>query len=419
MAKTHLHRVVVTGLGAISPLALNFEASWEALLAGSCGVGLVTKIEGIERFPCRVAGELKGFNPTDYLDPKEVRRNDPFTHYAVAAARMACADGAVDLDRCDRNRVGVLIGSGVGGLQTIENQSKVLHGGNPRMVSPFTIPALIPDMASGIVAIEFGVHGPNFAAVSACTTGAHAIGEAYHFLQLGKADIIFSGGTEGGINAFGFAAFCAMRAMATGYNDDPARASRPFDRKRNGFVMGEGAGVLVLETLENALSRGARIYCELVAYSAGCDASHITAPDLSGEKLAVVLCNALKEAQVAPEEVDYVNAHGTSTSYNDLCETNAYKLVFGKRAKELTISSIKGATGHMLGAAGAFEAAVCAKAITTGKIPPTINYEFPDPACDLDYTANKMREKKVRVALSDNLGFGGHNVALIFRELEP
>jgi 3-oxoacyl-[acyl-carrier-protein] synthase II len=406
-------------LGAVTPLALNFEASWEALLAGACGVGPVTKIEGIERFPCQVAAELKDFHPSDYLDPKEVRRNDPFTHYAVAAARMARDDGAVDLDRCDRSRVGVLIGSGVGGLQTIESQSKVLHSGNPRMVSPFTIPALISDMAGGVVAIDLGVHGPNFAAVSACTTGAHAIGEAYHFLQLGKADIIFSGGTEGGINAFGFAAFCAMRAMATGFNDDPVRASRPFDSRRNGFVMGEGAGVLVLETLENALLRNARIYCELAAYAAGCDANHITAPDLSGERLATVLRNALEEAEIAPEEVDYVSAHGTSTPYNDLCETNAYKLVFGKRAKELTISSIKGATGHMLGAAGAVEAAVCAKAIATGKIPPTINYEFPDPACDLDYTANKMREKKVHVALSDNLGFGGHNVALILRKFVP
>ncbi|MDR2664520.1 MAG: beta-ketoacyl-ACP synthase II [Puniceicoccales bacterium] len=419
MAKVALHRVVVTGLGAISPLALNFEESWEALLAGACGVGVVTKVEGIGRFSCRVAAEVKGFDPTDYLDAKVVRRNDPFTHFAVAAARMALEDGAVDLDSCDRQRVGVLIGSGVGGLQTIEIQSKVLHGEGPRRVSPFTIPALIPDMAGGIVAIELGVRGPNFAAVSACTTGAHAIGEAYHFLRLGKADLIFAGGTEGGINAFGFAAFCAMRAMSTAFNGDPSRASRPFDGRRDGFVMGEGAGVLVLETVENALARGARIYCELVAYGAGCDASHITAPDLSGGSLAAVLRSALKEAEIAPEEVDYVNAHGTSTPYNDLCETNAYKLAFGEHAKKLSISSIKGATGHMLGAAGAFEAAVCAKAIVTGKIPPTINYEYPDPACDLDYTVNGMKEKKVRVALSDNLGFGGHNVALIFREFVP
>jgi 3-oxoacyl-[acyl-carrier-protein] synthase II len=270
-------------------------------------------------------------------------------------------------------------------------------------------------MAAGITAIELGAKGPNFAAVSACSTGAHAIGEALHFLRLGKADAIFAGGAEGSVNIFSFSGFCAMRAMGSNFNGDPQRASRPFDRKRDGFIMGEGAAVLLLETEAHATARGAKIYCELSAYAAGCDARHITAPDLSGESLAAVICQALEEAELAPEEVDYVNAHGTSTPYNDLCETNALKLAFGKFAKKLTISSIKGATGHMLGAAGAFEAAVCANAIWTGKIPPTINYEYPDPACDLDYTPNAMLEKSVATAISTNLGFGGHNVALAFR----
>jgi 3-oxoacyl-[acyl-carrier-protein] synthase II len=418
VARPPLHRVVVTGLGAVTPLALNFQESWDALLAGKCAVGLVTKVDK-ERFSCKVAAEVRGFDPTAYLDAKVVRRNDFFTHYAVAAARMAAADAAFSMDRCNPHRVGVLIGSGIGGLQTIECQSRILHSDGPRRVSPFMIPALITDMAGGIIAIEMGARGPNFAAVSACSTGAHSIGEAYHFLRLGKADAIFAGGSEGSINSFSFAGFCAMRAMGTDFNGDPARASRPFDAKRDGFIMGEGAGVLVVESAEHALSRGARIYCELVAYAAGCDAHHITAPDLSGESLADVIRSALEEAQIGPEDVDYVNAHGTSTPYNDLCETNAYKLVFGDRAKELSISSIKGATGHMMGAAGAFEAAICAKSITTGEIPPTINYEYPDPACDLDYTVNKMKKKKVRVAMTDNLGFGGHNAVLIFREFVP
>jgi 3-oxoacyl-[acyl-carrier-protein] synthase II len=407
--------VVVTGIGAVTPLALNFNDSWDALLAGRCGLDLATKVD-IDRFPCKVAGEVRGFDPCAFLDAKMVRRSDSFTHYAVAAAKMAAEDANFDISNWDPRRVGVIIGSGVGGLQTIENQSRTLHVDGPRRVSPFMIPSLIVDMAGGIVAIELGAKGPNFAAVSACSTGAHAIGEAFHFLQLGKADIIFAGGAEGSVNIFSFSGFCSMKAMGSAFNGDPQRASRPFDGKRDGFIMGEGAGVLVLEPAERAIARGARIYCEVVAYAAGCDAQHITTPDMSGESLAAVIGQVLDEAGVAPQEVDYVNAHGTSTPYNDLCETKAYKLAFGDFAKDLTISSIKGATGHMFGAAGAFEAAVCAKVIATGKVPPTINYEYPDPDCDLNYTPNTMVEKNVSVALSDNLGFGGHNVALLLRK---
>ncbi|MDR2576478.1 MAG: beta-ketoacyl-ACP synthase II [Puniceicoccales bacterium] len=414
-AQSQLQRVVVTGLGAVTPLALNFQDSWDALLAGRCGVGSVSKVRA-EQFPCKVAAEVRDFNADEWLDAKDVRHNDHFTHYAVAAAKMAVADAQLDFSKCDPYRAGVIIGSGIGGLQTIESQSQILFNAGPRRVSPFMIPALITDMAGGIVAIKMGLRGPNFAAVSACSTGSHAIGEAYHFLRLGKADVMLSGGAEGSVNVFSFAGFCAMRAMGTAFNADPLRASRPFDAKRDGFVMGEGAGVLVLETLEHAITRGARIYCEIVAYATTCDASHITMPDLSGSNLAAAIKSALAEAGIDRSEVDYINAHGTSTPYNDLCETNACKLVWREEAGSLAISSTKGATGHMLGAAGGFESGICAKAIATGKIPPTINYEYPDPACDLNYTPNKFAEKRVRVAINVNLGFGGHNAVLVFRE---
>jgi 3-oxoacyl-[acyl-carrier-protein] synthase II len=315
--------------------------------------------------------------------------------------------------------VGVLIGSGIGGLQTIDTQSKILHNEGPRRVSPFMIPALIVDMASGVTAIVLGAKGPNFACTSACSTGAHSIGDAYHFLRLGKADVMFAGGTEGGINSFSFAGFSSMKALSTSFNAEPERASRPFDAKRDGFVMGEGAGVLVLETLEHALARGARIYCEIVGYAANCDAHHITAPVLDGSNLAAAIRAALAEGNVPLDAVGYINAHGTSTVYNDLCETNAYKLCFGERAREISISSIKGATGHMLGAAGAFESAICAQVIASGIIPPTRNYENPDPACDLNYTPNVPIRREVHVAVKDNMGFGGHNAVLVFKRCNP
>jgi 3-oxoacyl-[acyl-carrier-protein] synthase II len=372
----------------------------------------------VERFPCKIMGEVVDFDPCQHLDAKDVRRNDPFVHFAVAAAKMAAADANLDGRWEDPYRVGVMVGSGIGGLQTIDVQSKILHNDGPRRISPFMIPALIVDMASGVVAISLGAKGPNFACVSACSTGTHCIGEAFHLIGLGKADIIFAGGTEGSANPFSLAGFCSMKALSTSHNEDPERASRPFDGKRDGFVMGEGAGVVVLESLEHAMARNAKVYCELVAYAANCDAHHITAPVLDGSNLAAAIRCALDEAGLSPENVDYVNAHGTSTVYNDLCETNAYKLCFGEHAYCLNISSTKGATGHMLGAAGGFESAVCAKIIETGEIPPTINYENADPLCDLNYTAKRCK-KDVRVVVKDNMGFGGHNVVLIFRKFVP
>jgi 3-oxoacyl-[acyl-carrier-protein] synthase II len=411
-----LNRVVVTGIGALTPLGNSFETSWETLLAGKCGIHRATKID-VSTFPCQVAGEVLNFDPTEYLDAKDVRRNDPFVHFAVAATRMALGDAQLDMAKEDAYRVGVIVGSGIGGLQTIDAQSKILHNEGARRISPFMIPALIVDMASGVVAIAVGARGPNFSCTSACSTGAHSVGDAYHFLRLGKADVMLAGGAEGGVNPFSFAGFSAMKALCTSHNTQPELASRPFDAKRDGFVMGEGACVLVLETLEHARARDARIYCEIVGYAANCDAHHITAPVLDGCNLAAVIRAALEEGDIPPDAVDYVNAHGTSTVYNDLCETNAYKLCFGEHAYNLAISSTKGATGHMLGAAGAFESAVCVKAIQTGLIPPTINYENPDPRCDLNYTPNKPLHRDVRVAVKDNMGFGGHNVALVFREL--
>lgn len=413
----HLHRVVITGLGAVSPLGLTMEASWDGLLAGRSAVRSVTKVNA-DDFNCKVAAEIRDFDPVDFMDGKEARRSDPFVHYAVAAAKMARADGALEPSTYDPYRLGVIIGSGIGGMQTIERQSAILHSTGPRRISPFMIPSLIVDMASGVVAIEVGAKGPNFAAVSACASGSHSIGEAFHFLRFGKADVMLAGGTESAINPFGFAGFCAMRTMSTGFNDRPQEASRPFDGKRDGFVMGEGAAVLLLETLDHAERRGATILCELVAYSASCDAFHITAPDLDGKTLATCLSAALNEAGLDPSEVDYINAHGTSTAYNDRCETNAYKRCFGDRARAIAISSTKSMTGHMLGAAGSFESAVCVKAIETGKVPPTINYEIPDPDCDLNYTPNRMVERPIRVAINDSLGFGGHNAVLIFKRFE-
>ncbi|MDR1456789.1 MAG: beta-ketoacyl-ACP synthase II [Puniceicoccales bacterium] len=410
-----LSRVVVTGLGGLTPLGNSFDVSWKMLLAGECGIRRATKID-VNIFPCQVAGEVRNFDPSEYLDAKDVRRNDPFVHFAVAAARMAIGDAQLDMTKEDAYRVGAIIGSGIGGLQTIDAQSKILHNEGARRVSPFMIPALIVDMASGVVAIAVGAKGPNFSCTSACSTGAHSLGDAYHFLRLGKADVMLAGGAEGGVNSFSFAGFCAMRALSTSYNAQPECASRPFDAKRDGFVMGEGACILILETLEHALARGARIYCEIVGYAANCDAHHITAPVMDGCNLSAAIRAALAEGNVSIDAVDYINAHGTSTIYNDLCETNAYKLCFGVRAYDIAISSTKGATGHMLGAAGAFESAVCAKVVQTGIIPPTINYENPDLQCDLNYTPNKSIHRDVRVAVKDNMGFGGHNAVLVFKK---
>ncbi len=409
-------KIVVTGIGVVTALGHNIHDYWHNLLAGQSGIARVTAFDPTD-YSSQIGAEVKDFDPCQYMDPKEVKRNDRYTHFAMAAARNAMSDAKLEASKLDSERFGVIIGSGIGGMETIEKQSMTLFEKGPRKVSPFMIPSLIANIASGVVAIEFKAKGPNFGVVSACATSTHAIGEALRFLQRGEADIILAGGSEAAINRLGYAGFCAMRAMSTQFNEDPSRASRPFDLKRDGFIMGEGAGVLVLETLSHARARGAQIYCELAGYGATCDAYHITSPDPEGRPLAKCLELAMRDAQVKPEEVDYINAHGTSTPYNDKFETLAFKSAFGPHIHDIAISSTKSMTGHLLGAAGAIEAAAAIKAIQTGEIPPTINYETPDPDCDLNYTPNVKAHRKVRVAMSDNLGFGGQNAALVFRAL--
>lgn len=411
-----LKRVVVTGIGALTPVGNNITESWESLLAGKSGLGPITRFDATP-LPTRVAAEVKDFDPTLYMDPKEAKRSDRYTQMGVAAAKKTMEDAGVDPKSFNAKRFGVILGSGIGGMDTIEKQSRVLFESGPRKISPFMIPSLIANIASGIVAIEIGAKGPNFSVVSACSTGAHAIGEAFNLLRLGKADVILSGGAEAAVSMLACAGFCSMRAMSTEYNETPQKASRPFDKNRDGFVMGEGAALLLLETLEHAQARGAKIYAELIGYGATCDAYHITSPAPEGEGLADCMRAALDDAGISPEAVDYINAHGTSTPYNDKFETAAIKAVFGERAKQIPISSTKSMTGHMLGAAGSFEAAVCCKAIETGEVPPTINLETPDPECDLDYVPNVKRTVNPTVTLSNNLGFGGHNVTLVFRKL--
>ena len=408
-------RIVITGLGVISPFGDGIAPFWDAISNGKNGIGPVTLFDATE-LNCRVAAECRDFDATKYMDPKEAKRSDRYTQFAVAAAKLAMRDANLNEGDVDPERFGVLIGSGVGGMDTIEKQSRAFIERGPRRVSPFMIPNLLANMYSGVVAIEVGAKGVNFSVVSACATGTHAIGEALLHLQMGREDIILAGGSEAAVTPLSFAGFCAMKAMATNFNDEPQRASRPFDADRCGFVMGEGAGVIVLERYEHAVARGAKIYCEISGYGATCDAYHITSPDIEGRGLAQCLSRTMEDAGVAPEQVDYINAHGTSTPYNDKFETAAIRKVFGVAADKLMVSSTKSMTGHMLGAAGAIEAVVCAKTIETGIVPPTINYEHPDPDCDLDYVPNVARKADVNVAISTNLGFGGHNGALLFRK---
>ena len=350
------------------------------------------------------------------MDPKEARRNDSYTHFGFVAAGQAVRDSGLDMAKEDGDRVGVITGSGIGGMHTYETQLKVLFDRGPRKVSPFTIPALIVNMCSGLVAIEYGARGPNFGVVSACASGTHALGEAAHAIRRGEADVMIAGGSEATITPFAYASFCAMKAMST-RNDEPQKASRPFDKNRDGFVMGEGAGILVLESFEHARARGARIYCELRGYAATCDAFHITQPDPDGKGLSLAMGRALASGGTPPADIDYINAHGTSTPYNDRFETLAIKKVFGDHARKLAVSSTKSMTGHLLGAAGGIESVICAKVIETGRIPPTINIEEPDPDCDLDYVPDVARTAPVRTVLSNNLGFGGQNAAIVFRAL--
>ncbi len=406
-------RVVVTGLGAITPLGLDVDSFFQGLLDGKNGISKVESFD-TEKFTCKIGGEIKDFDATQYMDPKEARRNDRFVHFASAACKEAVADAGLDMDSEDPDRVGVFIGSGIGGMDTIEKNCRKLVESGPRKVSPFMIPALISNMASGVIGIELGAMGPNFSIVSACATGAHAIGESLKTLRLGEADVMIAGGSEATITGLSYAGFCSMKAMSTN-NDNPEGASRPFDAGRDGFVMGEGAGIIVLETLEHAKKRGASIHCELVGYGASCDANHITAPHPEGKGLIGAMKRALHSARLNAEDVGYINAHGTSTPYNDKFETMAVKSLFGDHANTLPMSSTKSMTGHLLGAAGGVESVACVRMIETGKLAPTINYDTPDPDCDLDYVPNEAREMKLSVAMSNSLGFGGQNASLIFK----
>ena len=406
-------RVVVTGLGAVTPLGNDMQSTWKGLVEGRSGIGPITAFDASD-LEVRIAGEARDFRPTDHLEPKEARRMDRFTQMAVVAALEAARDAGLNIKGNNAETVGVAIGSGIGGLHTLVDQIKVLDQKGPRRVSPFLVPMMISNMAAGQVSIALGAKGPNIAVVSACATSAHSVGEAYEIIKRGDAEAMVAGGSEAPVLPIGIVAFSQAQTLST-RNDEPQRASRPFDAERDGFVAAEGGAVLILESLEHARARGARIYAEMVGYGATADAFHITAPPEGGEGAARSMRMALRKAEVAPEEVDYINAHGTSTPLNDKAETAAIKEVFGEHAYRLAISSTKSMTGHLLGAAGALEAMVCVKAITEGVIPPTINYEHPDPACDLDYTPNVARRQTVNVALSNSLGFGGHNSTLVFR----
>lgn len=408
-------RIVVTGLGVMTSLGQDVETFWGNVLAGTSGIERVRAFDTTD-YTCRIAAEVSDFDATQFMPPKDVRRNDRYTHFAVAATRRAVEDAGLDTSKVDSNRFGVFIGSGIGGMWTIENQSRILFERGPRRISPFMIPSLIANMASGIVAIELGARGPNFSIVSACATATHCIGEALRTLRFGDADIMVAGGSEAAITPLGFAGFCAMKAMST-RNDAPSRASRPFDKGRDGFIMGEGSGILVLETLEHARARGARIYCEICGYGSSCDAFHITQPDPEGRGLSLAMTMAIKDAGIALEEIDYINAHGTSTPYNDRFETMAVKKVLGDHAYRVKMSSTKSMTGHLLGAAGGIEAAICAKTIETGEIAPTVNYDNPDPECDLDYVPNTKQSGTIKTVLSNNLGFGGQNASLVFKAI--
>jgi 3-oxoacyl-[acyl-carrier-protein] synthase II len=409
-------RVVVTGMGAVTPLGLSVEDSWEGLVGGRSVASEIRQFDA-SAFPVRFACELPGFDVEKFIDAREARKMDPHTQYGVAAALMAWKDSGLDQGGVDPDRAGVLIGSGVGGIQTLENQHAVLMEKGPRRISPFFIPMMIADMPSGTVSIMLGLKGPNYATVSACASGAHALGVALNTIRRGDADVMIAGGTEAAVCPMALGGFANMKAISS-RNDDPARASRPFDADRDGFVLGEGAGIVVLEELEHAVARGANIVAELAGFGATSDAFHITAPAPEGEGSARAMREALRDAELAPDDIDYINAHGTSTELNDKYETAAIKAVFGSRAGEIAVSSSKSMTGHLLGAAGGIEFIFTALTLKSSVIPPTINYETPDPECDLDYVPNQAREAKTSAALSNSFGFGGHNAVLAVRGFE-
>ena len=410
-------RVVITGLGIISPVGNSVASFWDSLKAGKGGVGPITSFDA-SAFDSRIAAEVKNFDPTQHgISLKEIKRTAKFVQYAVAAAKQAVESSGLVLDKEDRDRIGVVIGSGIGSLHTIEEEHKILLSRGPSRLSPFLIPMLIVNEASGLVAIVHGLRGPNSCVATACASGSHAIGEAYRMILYGDADVMITGGTEACIVPTAVGGFCALKALST-RNDAPDKASRPFDRDRDGFVMGEGSGLVVLETLEHAQKRNANIIAEIVGFGMTCDAYHITAPDPDGRGAASSMTMALKDAMMKPEDIDYINAHGTSTKLNDKIETLSMKKAFGQHSKKVMVSSTKSMTGHLLGAAGGVEFVVCCLAIKDGVVPPTTNYEYPDPDCDLDYVPNVARKADVKACMSNSLGFGGHNASLIVKRFK-
>lgn len=407
------NRVVVTGVGAVTPLGNDANTMWQNIKNGKSGIDFITRVDR-DQFPVKVAAEVKDFEPTKYIDRKEVRRMDLFTQYAVAAAKMAVEDSGLVINDTNADRVGVWIGCGIGGMDVYEEQMRRFIDKGYRRVSPFFVPMLIPDMAAGQVSIQLGAKGINSCTVTACASGANSIGDAFKAIQRGDADYMIAGGTESPITNMAFAGFSAMKALS--FNENPEKASRPFDKNRDGFVMGEGAGIVILESLDKALERGANIYAEIVGYGATGDAYHITAPAENGEGAARAMKMALEDANVSPEEVNYINAHGTSTELNDKYETEAIKKIFGDHAYKLAVSSTKSMTGHLLGAAGGVETVITVNSINEDILPATINYETPDESCDLDYVPNEARNATVNIAMSNSFGFGGHNATLLFKK---
>lgn len=409
-------RVVVTGLGLVTPAGIGKDIFWESLAAGKSGIARVTSFD-VSQYPCQIAGEVTGFEPADFFDKREAKKMDRFTQFAAAAARLAWDDAGLDSSAVDRDEVGVLVASGIGGIQTIEEQYRTLLEKGPRRVSPFFVPMLIANMASGYISILLGLRGPNSTVVTACAASSHALGEACRMIQRGDALVMVAGGAEAAVSHLAFAGFCSARAMST-RNDEPQKASRPFDAMRDGFVMGEGSGVVILERLDHALERGAQIYGEIAGYGASGDGYHVTAPDPEGYGAYLSMKRALRSAGVEPEEVDYINAHGTSTEYNDKIETMAIRKVFGAHAAKLMVNSTKSLIGHLLGAAGAVEAAAVLLQMQHGLVHPTINYEHPDPECGLDYVPNTARAHRVNLALSNSFGFGGTNASLLIKRYQ-
>lgn len=409
-------RVVITGLGCVTPVGTGKDDFWVNIKSGVSGIDKITRFD-YTNYQTQIAGEVKDFTPEDYISKKELKKMDRFTQFAMVASKLAVADSELDLNNIDGNRMGTVIGTGIGGVETIEAQHKNLLEKGNRRVSPFFIPMMIGNMAAGQVAIEFGAKGPSTNICTACASGTNSVGDAFKIIQRGDADIMIAGGTEAAVAEFAVAGFCNMKAMSTN-NDNPQKASRPFDKDRDGFVMGEGCGILILEELESAIKRNAKIYAEIVGYGMTSDAYHITTPAENGEGAARSMQMAINDAGIEPEKIDYINAHGTSTYYNDLYETMAIKSVFGENAKNISISSTKSMTGHLLGASGAIEAIVCALAIKNNFVPPTINLENPGEGMDLDYTPNKGKERTINYALSNSLGFGGHNATIVLKKYE-